>query len=238
VAIIGRAAGQENVILLIDNYDSFVYNLARYLERLGQETHVVRNSAIDAAGVRALEPEAIVLSPGPCTPREAGCSLEVVRECSAETPILGVCLGHQAIAEAMGGRIVRASEPVHGRTSLVRHDGRGVFRGLANPIVGCRYHSLVVDEAALPDCLEVSARTEDGTVMGLRHRELPVVGLQFHPESILTDTGYRLLAGFLRLAGRSAWPRVPDIRGELRQTVRQPSGLALPNTPRKSAGTR
>lgn len=226
------------MILLIDNYDSFVYNLARYLERLGQETRVVRNTAIDAAGVRELRPEAIVLSPGPCTPREAGCSLEVVRQCSDQTPILGVCLGHQAIAEAMGGRIVRASEPVHGRTSLVRHDGRGVFRGLANPIVGCRYHSLVVDETALPDCLEVSARTEDGAVMGLRHRESPVVGLQFHPESILTDTGYRLLAGFLRLAGGSAWPRIPDIGGELRQPVRRPLGLAVPRTLPKSAGTR
>jgi len=212
------------VILLIDNYDSFVYNLARYLVRLGQETRVERNTAIDVAGVRALRPEAVVLSPGPCRPRQAGCSLAVVRELHQDVPILGVCLGHQAIAEALGGRIVRAAEPVHGRTSLVRHDGRGIFRNVSNPIVGCRYHSLVVDEASLPDCLEVSARTEDGTVMALRHRRLPVVGLQFHPESILTESGYLLLAGFLRLAGLSVPANVPEMQSELRQSVPPPLG--------------
>ena len=205
------------MILLIDNYDSFVFNLARYLQRLGHATHVVRNTAIDAGGVRALGPEAVVLSPGPCTPRQAGCSLEVVRRLHAELPMLGVCLGHQAIAEALGGRVVRAPEPVHGRTSPIHHDGRGVFAGLPSPIVGCRYHSLVVDEAALPACLEVSARTGDGVVMALRHRSLPVVGIQFHPESILTDTGYALLAAWLRLAGLSVPEEVPDIHGELRQ---------------------
>jgi len=214
------AGGQNGVILLIDNYDSFVYNLARYFERLGQETRVQRNTAIDVAGIRAMGPEAVVLSPGPRAPRQAGCSLEVVRELYRELPILGVCLGHQAIAEALGGRIVRAGEPVHGRTSPVRHDGRGVFRDLPNPIVGCRYHSLVVDEASLPASLEVSARTDDGTVMALRHRDLPVVGLQFHPESILTETGYPLLAGFLRLAGLPVPSSVPDIQGELHQPVR------------------
>ena len=219
-------AGPRNVILLIDNYDSFVYNLARYLERLGQETRVVRNTAIDVAGVRALGPEAIVLSPGPCTPRQAGCSLEIVRTLHQEVPILGVCLGHQAIAEALGGRIVRAAEPVHGRTSEIRHDGRGVFRGLASPIVGCRYHSLVVDETSLPDCLEISARTDDGTVMALRHRWLPVVGLQFHPESILTDTGFRLLAGFVRLAGLRMPASLPSIDSELRQPVHGSMGRA------------
>ena len=205
------------MILLVDNYDSFVYNLARYFQRLGHATRVVRNTAIDAGGVRALGPEAVVLSPGPCTPRRAGCSLEVVRRLHAELPMLGVCLGHQAIAEALGGRVVRAPEPVHGRTSPIHHDGRGVFAGLPSPIVGCRYHSLVVDEAALPACLEVSARTGDGVVMALRHRSLPVVGIQFHPESILTDTGYALLAAWLRLAGLSVPEEVPAIHGELRQ---------------------
>ena len=205
------------MILLIDNYDSFVFNLARYFQRLGHATRVVRNTAIDAGGVRALGPEAVVLSPGPCTPRRAGCSLEVVRRLHAELPMLGVCLGHQAIAEALGGRVVRAPEPVHGRTSPIHHDGRGVFAGLPSPIVGCRYHSLVVDEAALPACLEVSARTGDGVVMALRHRSLPVVGLQFHPESILTDTGYALLAAWLRLAGLSVPEEVPAIHSELRR---------------------
>ena len=234
------------MILLIDNYDSFVYNLARYFGRLGQETRVVRNTAIDVAGVEALGPEAIVLSPGPCTPREAGCSLAVVAELHREVPILGVCLGHQAIAEALGGRVVRAAEPVHGRTSPIRHDGRGVFRDLPATIVGCRYHSLVVDEVSLPDCLEVSARTEDGTVMALRHRELCLVGLQFHPESILTDTGYLLLAGFLRVAGLPVPSRLPTIEGELRRRVPPPLGRPAGTTavvedqsgPTQSVGTR
>lgn len=191
------------MILLIDNYDSFVYNLARYFERLGQESQVVRNSEIEAARIRDLAPEAIVLSPGPCTPHEAGCSLEVVRRLHSTVPMFGICLGHQVIAEAFGARIVRAPEPIHGRTSRIIHDGRGVFSGLPNPLRGCRYHSLVVDESSLPGCFEVSARTEDGTVMGLRHTDLPIVGLQFHPESILTESGYDLLAGFLRCAGIS-----------------------------------
>ena len=207
------------MILLIDNYDSFVYNLARYLQRLGQTTEVVRNTAIDVAGVRAMRPRAIVLSPGPCTPRQAGCSLDLVRQMHTELPILGVCLGHQVIAEAMGGRVVRAAEPVHGRSSPIRHDGRGVFAGLPNPISGCRYHSLVVEETSLPDCLEVSARIEEGTVMAVRHRELPVVGLQFHPESILTETGYQLLAGFLRIAGLTPPDEMPGIDRELRNCV-------------------
>ena len=200
------------MILLIDNYDSFVHNLARYLRRLEHSTYVVRNTAIDAAGVRALAPDAIVLSPGPCTPGQAGCSLELVRRFHAELPILGVCLGHQTIAEALGGRVVRAAEPVHGRSSPIHHDGRGAFAGLPNPLVGCRYHSLVVEEASLPECLEVSARLDDGTIMALRHREFPTVGLQFHPESILTDTGYPLLAGFLRLAGLTVPSELPGIR--------------------------
>jgi anthranilate synthase/aminodeoxychorismate synthase-like glutamine amidotransferase len=204
------------MILVIDNYDSFVFNLARYLQRLGQPAHVARNTAIDAAQVRAMRPEAMVLSPGPCAPEQAGRSLELVRELYAELPILGVCLGHQIIAEALGGRVVRAAEPVHGRSSKVFHDGRGVFAGLPSPIVAARYHSLVVEESSLPAMLEVCARTEDGTIMAIRHRELPVVGLQFHPESILTESGYPLLAGFLRLAGLPAPATVPTIAEELR----------------------
>ncbi len=215
------------MILLIDNYDSFVFNLARYLERLGQSTRVVRNTAIDVAAVRELGPQAVVLSPGPCTPKEAGCSVDVVRELVGEVPILGVCLGHQAIAEALGGRVVRAAEPVHGRTSKIFHNGRGVFAGLPNPIVGCRYHSLAVEESSLPACLEVAARTEDGTLMAIAHRQYPVVGLQFHPESILTETGYGLLAAFLRLAGLSVGG-VPTLADELCDRPAEPLPLELP----------
>jgi len=203
-------------VLVIDNYDSFVFNLARYFERLGQHTEVVRNTAIDVAGVRAMAPDALVLSPGPCDPRQAGCCLDLVRELHAGLPILGVCLGHQAIAEALGARIVRAAEPVHGRTSQVFHDGRGVFTGLPSPLVATRYHSLVVDETSLPPSLEVTARTEDGTVMAIQHRELPVVGLQFHPESVLTEYGYPILAAFLRLARLPVPATLPTIAEELR----------------------
>ena len=203
------------MILLIDNYDSFVYNLARYFQRLGQATEVVRNTAIDGAGVRARRPQAIVISPGPCTPLQAGCSLEVIREVAGEIPLLGVCLGHQAIAEALGGRVVRATEPVHGRTSRIRHQGRGIFAGLPDPIIGCRYHSLIVEEATLPEELEVTARTESGVVMALQHRRFPLVGVQFHPESILTDAGYPLLAAFLRLAGLPVPHPLPTLESEL-----------------------
>jgi anthranilate synthase/aminodeoxychorismate synthase-like glutamine amidotransferase len=203
------------MILLIDNYDSFVFNLARYLRRLGQTTHVVRNTAIDAAGVRKLQADAVVLSPGPCTPREAGCSLDVVRQLAGHVPILGVCLGHQVIAEALGGRVVRAREPVHGRTSLVYHNGQGIFAGLVNPIVAGRYHSLVVEEASLPEELEITARTEDGTIMAIAHRQWPLVGLQFHPESVLTECGYPLLAAFLRLAGLRIPAPLPGIESEV-----------------------
>jgi len=202
------------VILLIDNYDSFVHNLARYFERLGELTQVVRNTAVDAAAVREMQPSAIVLSPGPCTPAQAGCSLDVVRACHPEIPMLGICLGHQAIAVALGARLVRARQPLHGRASLVYHDGRGIFAGLASPLMAGRYHSLMVEEASLPDALEVCARTEDGTIMALRHRQRPVVGLQFHPESILTEAGYPLLAGFLRLAGLAVPDKVPTLRDE------------------------
>lgn len=216
------------MILLIDNYDSFVFNLARYFERLGRPTRVVRNDAIDAAGAWALRPEAIVLSPGPCAPQQAGCSLEIVRQLHARLPILGVCLGHQAIAEALGGRVVRAPEPMHGRTSAVFHDGQGLFASLPNPLTACRYHSLAVDEASLPGVLETTARAADGVLMGLRHKRLPVFGLQFHPESILTDMGFELLANFLRLA-RLPLPRaMPDIASERREP---PRDERLPSAP-------
>jgi anthranilate synthase component 2 len=175
---------------------------------------VVRSDAIDPAGVRAMRPAAIVLSPGPCTPSEAGVTLDVLRELADETPLLGVCLGHQAIGQAFGGRIVRAAEPMHGRTSLVTHDGRGEFAGLPNPLAACRYHSLVIERASLPACLEVSAQAGDGTIMAVRHRTRPIVGVQFHPESILTDHGFGLLAGFLRVAGLCLAGAVPDAAAE------------------------
>lgn len=189
------------MLLVIDNYDSFVFNLARYLQQLGQSPLVVRNTAVDAAAVRRLRPDAVVLSPGPCAPAQAGCCLDVVRTLHREVPMLGVCLGHQVLAEALGGRVIRAPAPVHGQASAIRHDGRGVFAGLPNPFRGARYHSLAVDAASLPDCLEATAHSDDGALMAIRHRELPLVGLQFHPESILTEHGYALLAAFLRLAG-------------------------------------
>jgi anthranilate synthase component II len=202
------------VILLIDNFDSFVFNLARYFERLGQSTRVVRNDAVDAAAVRELSPDAIVLSPGPCSPQQTGNSIELVRSLHREIPILGVCLGHQTIAEAFGGRTIRAPEPVHGRASPISHDGLGVFAGLPNPLTVGRYHSLVVEESSLPEELEVSARAPGGVVMALAHREFPVVGLQFHPESILTDRGYELLANFLRTANIAVGDAVPSRRDE------------------------
>jgi anthranilate synthase/aminodeoxychorismate synthase-like glutamine amidotransferase len=206
------------MILLIDNYDSFVHNLARYFARLGHETRVVRNTAMDAAAAAALRPAAIVLSPGPCGPAQAGCAVEVVRTLYERIPMLGVCLGHQAIAAALGGRIVRAATPMHGRASMIHHDGRGVFAGLPSPLRGGRYHSLAVEEASLPAQLEVSARSDDGAVMAIAHRRLPVVGLQFHPESVLTEHGYALLANFLRLAGLSAPDRPPNLEDELRSS--------------------
>ena len=205
-------------LVLIDNYDSFVYNLARYLERLGQTTHVVRNDVLGAEQLRALRPAAVILSPGPCTPAEAGNSLDVVRQLHTEIPLLGVCLGHQIIAAALGARIVRAREPMHGRTSRIFHDGRDIFHGMPTPFEACRYHSLVVDETTLPSCLDVTARTSGGIVMGLRHRSFPVVGVQFHPESILTEAGYVMLAGFLRLAGLQVSRPLPKMEEELQRT--------------------
>jgi anthranilate synthase/phosphoribosyltransferase len=188
-------------VVLIDNYDSFTYNLSQHLEELGSEVVVRRNDEIDAAGVRALSPTHLVVSPGPGGPEDAGVSCDVVRELAGEMPILGVCLGHQVIGSVMGGRVVRGPAPVHGKTSLVRHDGRTIFRGLPNPLEATRYHSLVVDRDSLPDCLEITGTTDDGLVMGLRHRELSVEGVQFHPESILTGAGKKLLENFLASRG-------------------------------------
>jgi anthranilate synthase/aminodeoxychorismate synthase-like glutamine amidotransferase len=188
------------MILLIDNYDSFAHNLARYFAQLNQTVRVVRNDAIDVATAREMNPAAIVLSPGPCTPKEAGASLEIVRQLHATMPMLGVCLGHQAIAEALGGRIVRAPAPVHGRTSSIRHDATGLFANIPSPLNVARYHSLVAEPGMLPDELRATAWTDDSVLMAFEHRSLPIYGMQFHPESILTEAGYELLANFLRLA--------------------------------------
>ncbi|MGD9694454.1 MAG: aminodeoxychorismate/anthranilate synthase component II [Thermoleophilia bacterium] len=185
-------------VVLIDNYDSFTYNLVQYLGELGAEIEVRRHDAIDLAGVRALEPTHLVVSPGPKTPDEAGISVAAILDLAGTVPVLGVCLGHQAIGQAFGGRVVRGREPVHGKTSEIRHDGRTVFAGIENPMTATRYHSLVVDPDGAPD-LEVTAWTDGDVVMGLRHRSLPVEGVQFHPESILTGSGKALLRNFLSL---------------------------------------
>ena len=184
-------------LLMIDNYDSFTYNLVQYLGELGVEVIVKRNDAIDVAGARALAPEAIVISPGPCTPSQAGVSVSILRELAGELPMLGVCLGHQCIGEAFGGKVVRASRLMHGKTSPVIHDGRTIFAGLTNPFEAMRYHSLVVEPNSIPATMEVSARTPEGEIMGLRHREHRIEGVQFHPESIGTREGKDLLRNFL-----------------------------------------
>lgn len=190
-------------ILVVDNYDSFTFNLVQYLGELGAEVVVHRNDRITPDAIAALDPAGIVISPGPCTPNEAGVSLDVIRRFAGQIPILGVCLGHQAIGQVFGGRVVRARAIMHGKTSPVHHTGKGVFAGLENPLEATRYHSLVVEASSLPECLEVTAWTEreDGSrdeIMGLRHRELDVEGVQFHPESILTRQGHELLDNFLR----------------------------------------
>ncbi len=187
------------MFLIIDNYDSFVFNLAQYLAELGCETKVCRNDAITVGGIAEMAPEAIIISPGPCTPDEAGISLAVVKGFGGRIPILGVCLGHQVIAQALGGRVYCSGRPVHGTTSSIHHDGRTIFKGLPLPFEATRYHSLIVDESSLPAFLEVSARTKDGTIMGLRHSRGVIEGVQFHPESILTKEGKNLLANFIRL---------------------------------------
>ena len=190
------------MLLMIDNYDSFTYNLVQYLGELGEEVKVFRNDEITLEAVGKLGPARIVISPGPCTPNEAGISVPLIREFAGRIPILGVCLGHQAIGQALGGRIVHAKQLMHGKTSAIHHDARGVFKGLPDGFTATRYHSLVIERASLPACLEVSAWTDDGEIMGVRHRELTVEGVQFHPESILTEHGHRLLGNFLA-AGRT-----------------------------------
>jgi anthranilate synthase component II len=185
------------MLLMIDNYDSFTYNLVQYLGELGEEVRVARNDEITLEGVAKLKPACIVVSPGPCTPSEAGISVPLIKEFAGKIPILGVCLGHQAIGQAFGGRIVHAKELMHGKTSAIRHDRRGVFRELPDPFIATRYHSLAIERASLPGSLEVTAWADDGEIMGVRHRELGVEGVQFHPESILTEHGHRLLKNFL-----------------------------------------
>lgn len=187
------------MILIIDNYDSFTFNLVQFLGELGASMVVKRNDAVTLEEVRAMQPDRIVISPGPCTPAEAGISVDLVRNMAGEAPILGVCLGHQSIGEAFGGRVVRAPYLMHGKTSRILHDGRTVFTGLQQDFIATRYHSLIVERESLPDDLEVSAWTSDGTIMGLRHRRWPVEGVQFHPESILTATGKQLLGNFLAI---------------------------------------
>jgi para-aminobenzoate synthetase component 2 len=187
------------MILIIDNYDSFTYNLVQYLGELGAELEVVRNDQTTVEEIEKKSPERIVISPGPKTPTEAGICLEVIGKFAGHVPILGVCLGHQAIGQAFGGQVIRAPAIMHGKTSLISHDGKTIFQGLPNPFPATRYHSLIVERATLPHCLEVSASSPDGLIMGLRHREMKVEGVQFHPESILTKAGKQLLANFLRL---------------------------------------
>lgn len=186
--------------LVIDNYDSFTYNLVQYLAELGDEPEVCRNDEISVEGVAARAPERVVISPGPGVPERAGITIEVIRRLGASLPILGVCLGHQAIASAFGGRVVRASELVHGKTSEIHHFGTPLFEGVESPFIATRYHSLIVDRDTLPGCLEVTAETANGLIMGLRHREYPIEGVQFHPESILTPRGKLILANFLKMS--------------------------------------
>jgi anthranilate synthase/aminodeoxychorismate synthase-like glutamine amidotransferase len=200
-------------VLVIDNYDSFVYNLVQYLGELGAEPVVRRNDAIDLADVPAINPDGVLISPGPGRPEDAGISSGLVTALAGQVPVLGVCLGHQCIAQVFGGDVVRAPVLMHGKTSLVHHDGRGVLAGLADPFRATRYHSLVVSPENLPDVLVVTAESEDGTVMGVRHRALPVEGIQFHPESILTDDGHRLLANWLVQCGQSYAPGQPAATG-------------------------
>jgi anthranilate synthase/aminodeoxychorismate synthase-like glutamine amidotransferase len=187
------------MLLMIDNYDSFTYNLVQYFGELGEDVRVYRNDKISVEEIEALTPKRIVVSPGPCTPNEAGVSVEVIRRFAGRLPLLGVCLGHQSLAVAFGGRVVRAERLMHGKTSAIRHDGRTIFRELSNPFEATRYHSLIVERASLPSCFEISAETSDGEIMGMRHRSLGVEGVQFHPESILTTAGKDLLRNFLKL---------------------------------------
>jgi para-aminobenzoate synthetase component 2 len=187
------------MILLLDNYDSFTYNLAQYLGQMGQELEIRRNDQITLDEIAELAPERIVISPGPCTPKEAGVSVPLIQRFAGKIPILGVCLGHQAIGAAFGGRVIRAPKVMHGKTSEIHHDKKTIFRGLDEPFTATRYHSLIVERKSLPDTLEISAETNDGTIMGLRHRKMKVEGVQFHPESVLTGAGFKLLENFLSI---------------------------------------
>jgi anthranilate synthase/aminodeoxychorismate synthase-like glutamine amidotransferase len=201
-------------VIVVDNYDSFTFNLVQMLRELGAEVDVFLNDAIDVAGVRARRPDGVLVSPGPCTPNEAGASLAVVGEMGREMPVLGVCLGHQSIGQAFGGRVVRAGRLMHGKTSPIVHDGRTLFEGLPCPFEATRYHSLIVERESLPACFEVSAWTAEGEIMGLRHRELPVEGVQFHPESVLTGEGKRLIGNWLqRVRTREPLGAQPARRG-------------------------
>lgn len=191
------------MLVLIDNYDSFTYNLVHFLGELGTQSEVIRNDKVTAEEVLKMKPKAIVLSPGPCTPNEAGVCLDLIAKAGSKIPLLGVCLGHQAIGQAYGGKVIRAPEPMHGKLSTIRHTDKGVFKGLPERIEVTRYHSLIVERKSLPDCLEVNAETSDGLIMGLMHKTHPVHGVQFHPESIASEQGHALLANFLEIAGLS-----------------------------------
>jgi anthranilate synthase component 2 len=186
------------MLLMIDNYDSFTWNLVQYFGELGEDVLVFRNDEITVEQVAALKPDYIVISPGPCTPNEAGISVPLIRESAGKVPVLGVCLGHQSIGQAFGGKIVHAAQLMHGKTSMIHHHDKGVFKGLPNPFRATRYHSLVIERESIPDCLEITAWTEDGEIMGVRHKTLAVEGVQFHPESILTEYGHEMLANFLK----------------------------------------
>ena len=199
------------MFLLIDNYDSFTYNLFHFLGELGAEIVVRRNDALTAEEALAMGPQGIILSPGPCDPDRAGICLDLIAVATGKVPLLGVCLGHQAIGQHFGGKVVRAPLPMHGKLSLVHHKGQGLFEGIPSPFKATRYHSLIVERATLPACLEVTAETEDGIVMGLAHREHPTFGVQFHPESIASEHGHRLLANFLRRAGHNAVPAAAEL---------------------------
>jgi len=188
----------SELTVVIDNYDSFTYNLVQYLGMLGARLAVYRNDAIDLAGLEALQPSQLVISPGPCSPREAGISVAAIQHFAGRIPILGVCLGHQCLGEAFGGRVIRAPRLMHGKTSLIYHDGKDIFQGVPSPFEATRYHSLIVERETLPDCLEVSAQTAVGEIMGLRHRQYAIFGVQFHPESILTVEGMNILRNFLK----------------------------------------
>ena len=190
------------MILLIDNYDSFTYNLVQMIEPMGQEVKVYRNDEIDIPAINKLSPARLMISPGPCTPDKAGISINAVKEFGKKLPTLGVCLGHQAIGQAYGGVVIRADRIMHGKTSMISHDGKGIFKGIPNPFEAVRYHSLLVEKESLPDCFEISAWTKEGEIMGLRHKEDPVNGVQFHPESILTKAGTSLLRNFLNFGGK------------------------------------